>query len=291
MSEELTIDHALRLAGEKLAAISESPRLDAELMLIQAINVSRSYLFTYPQDTLDAAAADRYFAAVERRLEGEPLAYIQGEKEFWSLSLMVSPDTLVPRPETELLVQMALELIPAHRSGAVLDLGTGCGAIALAIASERAEAQVTATDISAAALGIARENARQLEITNVTFEQGDWTDPVLGRTFDIIVCNPPYIRTDDPALATLQAEPQLALVSGSDGLDTIRRLADLCVKVLNSGGTMLMEHAADQRDDVAEILEHTGWSDIHCRRDLAGLPRVTAAIRPSHIESNCRVGP
>jgi len=286
LSEQIRIDEALAQATARLGNFSESPRLDAELLLTQALDVPRSYLFTYPEDTLDAAASDRFFAAVRRREEGEPLAYIHGEKEFWSLSLMVSPDTLVPRPETETLVQEALSVIPRNEHCDVLDLGTGSGAIALAIATERPMTQLVATDLSDAALAIAVENARQLDIINITFLSGDWTEPVSEQTFDVIVSNPPYVKSDDPALQQLQHEPLFALAAGEDGLAAIRVLAVQCRKVIRPGGALFLEHGADQQEAVAAILQQAGWTGIRCISDLAGHPRVTAAIDESRSEGS-----
>lgn len=278
MSEQIRIDEALAKATALLGGFSESPRLDAELLLTQALDVPRSYLFTYPEDTLDIAAAERFFSAVRRREEGEPMAYIHGEKEFWSMTLMVSPDTLVPRPETETLVQEALAVIPRDRPCDVLDLGTGSGAIALAIASERPNAQVVATDISNAALAIAIENARQHDLIDILFLQGDWTEPVRDHLFEVIVSNPPYVQSTDPALSKLKHEPLSALAAGEDGLAAIRLLAIQCKTIAKPGGTLLIEHGADQQKSVAAILKNAGWTDIRCIKDLAGLPRVTATV-------------
>jgi len=284
LSDQTRIDEALAKATARLGNFSESPRLDAELLLTQALDVPRSYLFTYPEDTLDEAASERFFSAVSRREEGEPLAYIHGEKEFWSLTLMVSPDTLVPRPETETLVQEALVAIPRDEHRDVLDLGTGSGAIALAIASERPMTQMVATDLSEAALAIAVENARQLDIINITFLSGDWTEPVSEQRFDVIVSNPPYVESSDPALQRLQHEPLSALAAGEDGLDAIRLLATQCRSIIRPGGTFLLEHGADQQDAVASILAEAGWGGIRCINDLAGKPRVTVAIEESRSE-------
>jgi len=278
MNDEIRIDTILQQAKQRLCKASESPALDAGLLLTQALDVPRSYLFAHPEDTLDSVTAERYLSTVARREKGEPLAYIIGEKEFWSLTLMVSPDTLIPRPETEILVQDALNLIPHINPFEVLDLGTGSGAIALAIASERPQAQVTATDVSTAALGIARENARQLELVNVEFAAGSWCDPVRGRVFDLVVSNPPYVRENDEAMSSLRFEPESALVSGVDGLAAIRILAADCRAAVTRGGTLLIEHGAEQQEAVAAILTEFGWSGIRCICDLAGLPRVTAAI-------------
>ena len=276
----MRIDTALERAAEELRPASESPRIDAELLLARALDVARAYLFAHPEDELDEAAIGRFFRAVSRRKAGLPLAYITGEKEFWSLPLVVTPDTLVPRPETELLVELALGFIPRRAEYRVLDLGTGSGAIALAIASERPLCDVTATDASEAALNVARENARRLQLANVEFLAGDWGAPVAGRTFDVIVSNPPYVRHGDPALDALRHEPALALATGDEGLADIRLLARDCLALLQPGSPLILEHGIDQQGAVARILEEHGWSAIQCHADLTGRPRATVARAP-----------
>lgn len=274
----MRIDDALKQAAERLRDVSDSPRLDAEVLLTRALDVRSSYLIAHPGDTLDAAAIERYEQAVARRALGVPLPYITGEKEFWSLSLMVGPETLVPRPETELLVDLALRDLPADSAQRVLDLGTGSGAVALAIASERALCSITATDLSGPALAIAQQNARQLELSNVTFVQGNWAEAVAGSTFDLIVSNPPYVSEGDPAVEALRHEPQMALLAGSDGLDAIRVLARDCPGLLQRGGVLLLEHGADQEHAVARLLRENGWTAVECFLDLGGRPRVTRAV-------------
>jgi release factor glutamine methyltransferase len=237
----------------------------------------RSFLFAHPEDELDAASLGRLNDTVERRLAGEPMAYITGIREFWSMELAVSPATLVPRPETELLVDVALRDIPRQAEWQVLDLGTGSGAVALAIGRERPSCYVTATDISAEALAAARENANRNNIGNVEFLQGDWIGPVAERRFEVIVSNPPYVRDDDEALAALQAEPMLALQAGPQGLDAIEVLARGCPAIIVAGGLLVIEHGADQQDAVAALLKAHGWANIRCYKDYSGLPRVTSA--------------
>jgi release factor glutamine methyltransferase len=276
----MRIDAALERAVEALRPVSESPRIDAELLLARALDVARSYLYAHPEDELDDAAIGRFLDAVGRRGQGLPLAYITGEKEFWSLPLAVTPDTLVPRPETELLVELALRHLPRRGQCRVLDLGTGSGAIALAIARERPNCEVTATDISEAALNVARENARRLQLPNVEFLQGDWSRPVAGRTFDLVVCNPPYVRHDDPALAGLRHEPAVALSTGEHGLAAIRILARDCRALLEPGSMLILEHGIEQQDAVGRLLEEHGWSGIRCHADLSGRPRATVARVP-----------
>ncbi len=277
MSESDRIDTLLGNATTRLADVSDSARLDAELLLCRCIDMPRSYLFAHPEDTLDEAAVERLNLLLERRLSGEPMAYITGIREFWSMELIVSPATLVPRPETELLVDLALRQIPRDTEWQVLDLGTGSGAVAVVIAKERPLCQITAVDQSTAALDVARENVRQLNLGNVTCIEGDWVQPVAGQQFDIVVSNPPYVRADDAALHALAAEPVAALVAGEDGLDAIRVLARDCGSILRADGMLLIEHGADQQSEVKSILLQQGWTDVVCHLDIAGKPRVSVA--------------
>jgi len=273
----MRLDAAISEAVERLSQSSDSARLDAEMLLCRTIDMPRSYLFAHPEDELDVLSLDRFEALVSRRADGEPMAYIIGMREFWSHELLVSPATLVPRPETELLVDLALREIPRKAEWQVLDLGTGSGAIAIALAGERPLCEITATDISVHALAVARENVRQASLANITCIEGNWTEPVHGRQFEIIVSNPPYVRSDDEALKTLRFEPVSALESGPDGLDDIRILAQSCPPILADGGWLMIEHGAEQPDAVASILRAAGYADIACHKDLAGLPRVTVA--------------
>ena len=275
----MRLDAAVAEATQRLSATSDSARRDAEILLCQSINMARSYLFAHPEDVLDELAYSRFDDLLRRREVGEPMAYIMGVREFWSHELLVSPATLVPRPETELLVDLALREIPRDAELQILDLGTGSGAIAIAIAAERQMCDITATDVSADALAIARENVRQASLGNVNCIEGNWTEPVAGRRFNVIVSNPPYVCVGDDALQALMYEPLSALVSGEDGLDAIRILARDCGALLEADGLLLIEHGAEQRDAVASILAANDWSNITCHNDLAGKPRVTAARR------------
>jgi release factor glutamine methyltransferase len=279
MGDPLRIDTAIEDAARRLEEVSDSARLDAELLLARAIDMPRTYLFAHPEDTLDDLAMERFETVLARRAAGEPMAYITGTREFWSLELMVTPATLVPRPETEILVDLALREIPRHAEWQVLDLGTGSGAIAIAIAKERPLCRLTATDVSADALAVAAQNARQLDIPGIEFLSGDWTEPVAGRTFNIIVSNPPYVRAGDEALQALRREPRSALVAGDDGLDAIRTIARDCVLLLENDGVLLVEHGAEQQDAVGALLQEHGWSNVRCHNDYAGLPRVSVARR------------
>lgn len=281
MAERQTLGMLKSAVAERLAAVSESPGLDAELLVCRAIDVPRAYLYAHPEDAPDAAALERLEAAVARRLAGEPMAYITGSREFWSLPLAVSPATLVPRPETERLVELALGVLPRRSASAVLDLGTGSGAIACAIARERPGSTVVGVDISSAALDVAALNARELRLANVEWLHGDWTTPVAGRRFDVVVSNPPYVASDDEALARLGHEPVAALVAGKDGLDAIRRLAAEVPGVIVAGGTLLIEHGASQASAVEALLTGSGWTDITGHDDYAGLPRVCVARWPA----------
>jgi len=275
----MRLDAAIADAARRLAPVTESARLDAEILLCLTIDMPRSYLFAHPEDELDDLSRERFEALLERRLQGEPMSYITGTREFWSHELLVSPATLVPRPETELLVELALREIPRNAEWQILDLGTGSGAIAISIAAERSLCTVTATDNSADALGIARENVRQADLANVTCLLGNWTAPVEHQRFNIVLSNPPYVRSDDEALLDLRHEPLSALASGEDGLDDLRVLATDCVPILAEDGWLMMEHGADQKGDVADLLKAAGWVDITCHNDLADLPRVTVARR------------
>jgi release factor glutamine methyltransferase len=272
-----TIESALTGAANVLAGISDSPRVDAEALLAWALDASRSYLLAHPEKALSEQAGRDFENAIARRRTGEPLAYITGKKEFWSLELKVTPDVLVPRPETELLVEKALELIPEGESCRILDLGTGSGAIAIAIASERERCEIYAVDESPGALEVARENAALHGLRNVVFLQGNWTEPVRDLKFDLAVSNPPYVRNGDPALNDLRYEPRRALDGGPDGLDAIRRIAGDAKPVMKENGYLLLEHGADQDGPVATALGREGWVGIGCFRDLAGHPRVTRA--------------
>ena len=276
-AEPVSIDAVLATAANRLASVSDSARLDAEILVARSINMPRSYLFAHPEEDLDTVAIERLTETIDRRLNGEPMAYITGVKEFWSLELLVTSATLVPRPETELLVDLALREIPRGADWQILDLGTGSGAIAVAIAKERPCSDVTAIDASGEALAVAMQNVRRLDLPNVSCIEGDWTTPVTDRSFRVIVSNPPYVGDSDSALEELRAEPGVALASGPDGLDAIRRLAHDCSSIIDADGLLILEHGNEQQLAVADILESNGWRDIACFDDYAGHPRVTTA--------------
>ena len=255
-------------------------RLDAQLLLLHALNQlpnDRAWLLTHDSDTIGDAALQRLDALVARRKQGEPLAYITGHKEFFGLDLMVDERVLVPRPETETLVEWALELLPRPlgESGGegLLDLGTGSGAIALALKANRPELRVSASEYSADALAVARANAQHLQL-DVHFWQGSWLAGVAGR-FQIIVSNPPYIAAQDRHLQALDHEPLQALVSGADGLDDLRRIITQAPAHLLPGGWLLLEHGYDQAQALRTLLQQAGFEQVQSRRDLAGLERCS----------------
>jgi release factor glutamine methyltransferase len=256
-------------------------RLDAELLLAHALGVSRARLYAWPEHAPDPAERDAFERLVAARARGEPLAYLTGRREFWSLDLAVTPDVLIPRHDTELLVELALERIPRQRALRIADLGTGSGAVALAIARERPLACVTATDASAAALDVARRNAERLGIGNVAFAAGDWYAAVGDARFDLIVSNPPYIAADDAHLGEgdLRFEPASALASGPDGLDAIRSIVGGASAHLTNGGALLLEHGFDQSLPVRALLEAAGFDGVASVRDTAGHERVTLGAK------------
>ncbi|HFD87483.1 MAG TPA: peptide chain release factor N(5)-glutamine methyltransferase [Gammaproteobacteria bacterium] len=274
----MTGDNSIKQLLHKAAASisSDSPRLDAEILLCHLLNKPRSHLFTWPEQVLEPKLVETFLKLVQRRCAGEPVAYLTGQQEFWSLQLKVSPAVLIPRPDTELLVELALQW-PANTPLDVLDLGTGSGAIALALASERPAWRITATDQSEEVLNIARDNAGRHQLSNVRFNQGSWYQAVTSQTFDLIVSNPPYIPAADPHLATggLQFEPEQALVSGVIGLDDIEAIAGEAVRYLNDNGWLLVEHGYDQGTAVRQIFERHGLETVRTELDLEGRERVT----------------
>lgn len=268
--------------GTRLLGSGEGAR-ESELLLCRAVARDRAWLRAHDQDPVEAAAAERYRGWLRQRADGVPVAYLLGEREFWSLPLTVSPAVLIPRPDTESLVEQALSRIPQDRAVRVADLGTGSGAIALAIASERPQAQVLATDASAQALAVAAGNARQLGLSDrIRFRLGHWYAALSDEAaFDLIVSNPPYIAADDPhlQLGDLRAEPQCALASGADGLDAIRELASGAARHLADGGWLLLEHGHDQGAAVRDLLREAGLSQVETVRDFGGNERVSLGTR------------
>ncbi|OGS96719.1 MAG: protein-(glutamine-N5) methyltransferase, release factor-specific [Gallionellales bacterium RBG_16_56_9] len=259
----------------------ENPAFEVELLLAHAMGKPRSYLLTWPEYALDTATLERFESLIERRAAGIPAAYLMGCREFWSLELAVTHDTLIPRPETERLVELALPHIPEDRPCCVADLGTGSGAIALAIASERPHCHIIATDISEASLAIAQANASRHRLHNVEFRRGDWLTALRGDIVDVIVSNPPYIHANDPHIETgdLPHEPRLALVAGNTGLEMIETIAQAAMKHLSVHGWLLLEHGYDQAATIVELLHGLGYCHIQSHKDTAGIDRVIQAQR------------
>ena len=275
-----TVAQALRDAAAVLAG-SEA-RAEAELLLAHSLHQPRAWLLAHDRDELDPEARAHCQALIERRRRGEPVAYILGHGGFWSLDLVVTTDTLIPRPETELLVELTLARLPAGRASRVLDLGTGSGAIALAVAHERPEAIVTAVDLDARTLAVAAKNAARLGLARVRFLRSDWFSAMAGETFDFIVSNPPYVAEDDPHLAAgdLRHEPKLALASGLDGLDAVRRIVAGAAHHLDTGGNLLIEHGWTQGPAVRALFAAAGFVDVDTATDLEGRDRLTSGHWP-----------
>lgn len=278
-----SIGAVLARAVERLADLSGAePRLEAELLLAHLLDKPRSHLYAWPEKILPHELRSAFDVLIARRLAGEPVAYLTGEREFWSLSLRVTPDTLIPRADTETLVERALALIPEESRWRVADLGTGSGAIAAAIARERPRCRITATDRSAAALSVARGNFRQLGLDNVRVRSGDWLEALRGvPPFDLILSNPPYIALDDPHLQApaLRHEPRSALTAGPEGLDDIVRIVDDARGHLKAGGWLLLEHGFRQGEAVRARLQQAGYGQVTTHRDLHGNERVTIGQR------------
>lgn len=276
------VDTTLREGTRELSQLPHaSPRLEAELLLAEVTGWPRARLLAWPERTLDDGTAARFDAVLRRRLSGEPLAYILGRQAFWTLDLKVTPDTLIPRPETELLVEIALELPDPDRPRLAADLGTGSGAIAAAVASERPSWMVIAADRSAPALAVACENFRANGLATVAALRTDWLAPFAANSFDLILSNPPYVAAGDPHLSQgdLPFEPTSALASGPDGLADIRRIAQDARRCLKPGGLIALEHGFDQGQAVRAELRAQGLVGVETLRDLAGHERATLGFR------------
>lgn len=274
-----SIHDTLAYAGARLAGI-DSARLDAELLLSAVLGMTRTQLRTWPDKPVTSAESQEFAMLLSRRAAGEPVAYLLERHEFWSLPLRVTPATLVPRPETELLVDIALARIPRDRALQIADLGTGSGAIALAIAHERPQCRIIATDRARDALDVAIGNAATLAIHNVRFVEGEWFEPLAGERFQIIVSNPPYVAADDPHLHHdgLRFEPRGALVASDGGLADLRAIIAGAPEHLVQGGTLILEHGYDQGHAVRALLADHGYRDIETIKDGAGIERVTMAV-------------
>jgi release factor glutamine methyltransferase len=255
------------------------PRLEAELLLCSVLGCERAWLIAHAEETIDSPDARSAHARFARRRAGEPVSYITGWREFYGLALRITQDVLIPRPETELLVELALQRLPPDESGRVLELGTGSGAIAIVLASERPGLGIVATDVSEAALALARRNARD-HGAEIDFVLGDWFDALRPGQFDLIVSNPPYVAAEDAHLerGDLRFEPRLALVGGEDGLACIREIAMRAQNRLRPGGSLLMEHGYDQGDRCVKLLSALGYAEVADFHDLTGWPRACAGV-------------
>jgi release factor glutamine methyltransferase len=272
-----TISDALHTAVVMLERSSTSPRLDAELLLEYVTGLTRASFRAGPERELPAAAGWSFQQLIKRRMQGEPVAYILGQQEFWSLLFEVSPAVLIPRPETELLVERALIHLPIDRANLVADLGTGSGAIAISIATERPHAHIEAIDSSNAALAVANRNAARLRVTNVRFSMGDWFESLAARRFEVIVSNPPYIAEHDPDLdvQVRKHEPRMALIPGPTGLEALEHIVTTAPKHLSIGGWLVLEHGWKQGPAVRNLLVRSGFTDVRSYADLSGHERVT----------------
>ncbi len=271
----MLIGDALLAAQTRLTSVSDSPRADAELLLGHLLGLTRAQLFVRHRELLGDRDLTVFEQCLQRREQGEPVAYLTGEKGFWTLTLKVSPAVLVPRPETELLVEWALECIAARERPRVADLGTGSGAIALALASERSDAAIVATDLSNDALRVARGNAIALGLTQTEFRCGCWTQALNDECFDLVVSNPPYVARGDDHLRALLHEPLMALTDGADGLNALREIIADVPAHLNDGACLLVEHGYDQGEPVRELFLQAGFVDVTTRRDLGGQERCS----------------
>lgn len=279
-------EQLLRADSATLATALQMPVADArreiQSLMTAALRANLGTLLAHPDRMVEARSTEAYLQSFARRLGGEPMAYILGEREFYSLSFEVNPAVLIPRPETELLVEAALETLPEDASATVLDVGTGSGCIAVTLAKLRPSLRVIATDLSHAALGVAARNAQRHGAINVEFRNGSWFEPVHGERFDLILSNPPYLAKDDPHLldGDLRAEPHLALIAGLDGLEGLRAVISSASQHLRPGGLLLIEHGYDQAEGVTRLLRGAGFGDPITRTDLAGIPRLAAGRRP-----------
>lgn len=265
------------MAHEKLAD-SPSARFDAEILMAHVLESTRSFLYAHPEMELPRQRSEAFKKLIKLRASGQPVAYLTESSEFWSLPLIVTPAVLIPRPETELLVEAALGKIPTEADWRIADLGTGSGAIALALASERKKCEIHATDINMAAIAVARENASCLDSSHIQFHCGSWSEPLRGK-FHVIVSNPPYIDAGDRHLerGDLRFEPRDALTPGSDGLSAIRQISQLSRSKLVDGGWLMFEHGWEQGPATREFLQTVGFINIETLQDLQGHERVTVA--------------
>ncbi|MDF1828258.1 MAG: peptide chain release factor N(5)-glutamine methyltransferase [Legionellaceae bacterium] len=272
------IKHALRQAVENLAKTSPTPQLDAEILLCHVLKKNRAYLYAYSEHVLDNALHQLFESFIKKRTEGMPVAYLTHEREFWSLPLYVTSDTLIPRPETELLIEQTLSLLGQRSHCSVLELGTGTGAISIALASEKPQWTILAADISKPALCVAQKNIERHQLHNITLMASNWFQSIPNQPFDLIISNPPYLAKHDPHQhqGDLRYEPKQALVSGDDGLDDIKHIIKTSRHYLMPGGLLLLEHGYNQAQAIKACLLGEKYHQVQCWQDAAGLDRVSA---------------
>lgn len=271
LNQPQTIAQALTTAGNSI------DHIDARMLLAHTLDANHAFLLTHPEQILTSLQQANFRHLVEQRRYGQPVAYLIGKREFYDLTFNVNAAVLIPRPETELLVEWALKLIPSHQPGEILDLGTGSGAIAITIAKHRPQTRVTAVDLSPDALAVARRNASALQVDNVDWVCGNWFDELSTRKFDLIVSNPPYVAAHDPHLqqGDLRFEPQIALSAGRDGMTCIAHIIQSAPQYLSPAGWLLLEHGYDQASKCKRLLAETDFSNICSYPDLAGIMRVS----------------
>ena len=277
-----TLVQALKQAISQLH-MHDQAGLDAEVLLAHVLNKPRVYLHTWPETELSQDQELQFLSMIRQRAAGQPVAYLTGQREFWSLNFTVTPDSLIPRPETELLVERTLALLPENETLRIADLGTGSGAIAIALAHERRHWRLYAIDRSLQCVKLAQRNSRRLDVNNLCFINADWSKALANKCFDAIVANPPYIADSDPHLrqGDVRFEPASALTSGPQGLDDLRRLTKDAPRVLKAGGWIVLEHGMDQANNIRKLLNNIAFKNIATARDLAGLERVSCAQKPA----------
>lgn len=274
----IDLKSALRNAALRLMKASPTPQLDAEILLCHVLKKNRAYLYAHGEQILETSSYQLFDSLIAKRFEGMPVAYLTHEREFWSLPLYVTSDTLIPRPETELLIELALQLINKKQNCSVLELGTGTGAISIALATEKPQWKILAADISKPALCVAKKNIERHQTNNITLIQSNWFQAISNQTFDLIISNPPYLAEHDPHQhqGDLRFEPKQALVSGQDGLDDIKKIIKASRNYLVPGGLLLLEHGYNQANDVTKYFIREEYHQVRSWQDTAGLDRVSA---------------
>ncbi|MGB1309885.1 MAG: peptide chain release factor N(5)-glutamine methyltransferase [Leucothrix sp.] len=286
-SSYMRIDAALKMGTDQLQQTSESARLDAEILLAHCLGKQHSYLYTWPEKRVSTTQLQTFESLLKQRLESYPIAYMTGFQAFWSLTLKVTPDVLIPRADTELLVETALDKLATLQTPKILELGTGSGAISLALATERPDSQIIATDYSLAALDVAKENQQRLQFGNIQFIESDWFSNIPAQRFDLIVSNPPYIDPNDDHLRQgIRHEPIQALISANKGLQDLTSIIQQAPRFLNSAGWLMLEHGYDQGIQVSTLLDAAAYQHVHCLKDLSGNDRINVAASPNQTSSS-----